>query len=57
LKQIGGRLGLNVMVVKRALDYARRMKAVGTTDPYQEVTAYPANAARWKSRRGVAKGP
>jgi hypothetical protein len=57
LKQIGGRLGLNVMVVKRALDYARRMKAVGTTDPYQEVTARPANAARWKSRRGVAKGP
>jgi site-specific DNA recombinase len=50
LKQIGVRLGLNVMTVKRALDYARRMKDVGTTDPYQEVTASPTNAARWKSR-------
>jgi hypothetical protein len=51
LKQIGARLGVNHMVVKRAFDYERRMQQAGWTTPYCELTACPIKASRWGSRR------
>jgi hypothetical protein len=54
LKKIAARLGLNCMVVKRALDYGRRMQQAGTSDPCRVLSERPANAARWKPRRPSA---
>jgi hypothetical protein len=54
LKGLGVKLGLNHMLIKRALDYARRMEKLGWKTPYKEVRARPASASRWKPRRRIA---
>jgi hypothetical protein len=36
------------MAVKRASDYARRMDALGQTDPYRELHERPRDASRWR---------
>jgi DNA invertase Pin-like site-specific DNA recombinase len=48
LKQIAARLGINHMIVKRALDYARRMATEGLTEPYRELRCVPGDASRWR---------
>jgi DNA invertase Pin-like site-specific DNA recombinase len=51
LKQIAARLGIGHMTVKRALGYARLMKAMGVADPYRELPERPATASRWHPKR------
>jgi DNA invertase Pin-like site-specific DNA recombinase len=51
LKKLGQQLNLNYMTVKRAFDYARRMEALGSEDPYRAITTCPIKAARWKHRQ------
>jgi hypothetical protein len=48
LKQLAACLGLNHMVVKRALDYARLMEREGLTEPYRELDECPKDASRWR---------
>lgn len=51
LKQIAAELGINRMMVKRALDYSRRMQAEGLNQPYRELRTRPERASRWRDRR------
>jgi site-specific DNA recombinase len=51
VKKIGLSLGINFMIVKRAFDYARRMRDKGWLAPYKELTARPESVPRWKQRR------
>lgn len=50
LKKIATELALNLMTVKRALDYARRMAGAGLETPYRELQARPSKASRWQLR-------
>lgn len=56
LAQIGDKLSINRMTVRRALAYARLMEAARTTDPYRELHEAPATASRWCKRRKKANG-
>jgi site-specific DNA recombinase len=55
LRDIADRLAINYMTVKRALDYARRMEAAGTNDPYVEVKERPSRVSRWIPRSKVKR--
>lgn len=48
LRQMGERLGINYMSVKRALAVSREMQEQQLQSPYVELTARPESAARWK---------
>lgn len=48
LKRIAILLGINHMTVKRAFDYAKRMRQTGASEPYREVQASPGSASRWR---------
>jgi site-specific DNA recombinase len=50
LKQIATKLNIGHMTVKRALDYAERMKRLGAVDPYVVLTERPEYSSRWKER-------
>lgn len=50
LKEIGHRLGISNMTVKRALDCAGRLEGEPMRDPYQELTQCPQKASRWRRR-------
>lgn len=50
LKQIAALLGIQHMTVKRALDYSRRMRTLGLSDPYRELHDPPQEASRWRTR-------
>jgi hypothetical protein len=56
LKKIGARLGIHLMIVKRAFDYARQMREAGWETPYQEVKERPTSAPRWKPRPNSRAG-
>jgi hypothetical protein len=51
LKQIGKRLNIGHMTVKRAFDYSRLMERLGTSDPFRVLTSKPDRASRWKPRQ------
>ena len=48
LMEIGEKLGINRMTVKRARDYWKRMKTMGVTDPYRELLEKPEKGGRWR---------
>ena len=48
LKEIGRRLGISNMTVKRALECAGRCEGESMRDPYQELTQCPQRASRWR---------
>jgi hypothetical protein len=48
LKEIGRKLGINYMAVKRSLDLARQMEAEQLTEPYRELLDCPEKASRWR---------
>lgn len=50
LNQIAAKTGYNLMLVKRALDFGRRMEAEGLSEPYRELTEPPTSASRWRQR-------
>jgi hypothetical protein len=50
LKKLAAKLGIGHMTVKRAFDYAKRMRNAGVQDPYIVLTAAPEYASRWKDR-------
>lgn len=51
LKEIGAKLEISHMTVKRAFDLRRQMQELGVNDPYRELRAPPEKASRWKTRR------
>jgi hypothetical protein len=56
LAKIASHLKLNRMTVKRAIDYARRMKREGLDTPYRELIQPPGQASRWRRRKAVRPG-
>jgi hypothetical protein len=50
LKQVAAKLGIGHMTVKRAFDYAKRMRTANVDGPYIPLTERPARASRWKER-------
>jgi hypothetical protein len=57
LRELGARLKVNYMTVKRALAYHRLMDAEGVADPFRELTECPADASRWGKRAGRDERP
>src|SRR5262249_4794827 len=47
-KQISQALGIGIMTVKRAFDYARLMAKAAATEPYRELTVRPDVVSRWR---------
>lgn len=47
-KQIGQALGIGIMTVKRAFDYARLMAQAAAIEPYRELTVRPDVVSRWR---------
>lgn len=53
LQEIGTKIEVHKMTVKRAFDYARRMEEAGTNDPYRVLNEAPTVASRWRKRRSA----
>lgn len=55
--KIAALLGINRMVVKRALAYAQLMESSDSPEPYRELSGPPKQASRWRNgKRGETDG-